>query len=380
LLSQAGGFDLDTEPFAFVLMPFDREFDAVYDKLILPALADAGYTVGRADKTLDQRNILKDIIPNIARADLIVADITTTNANVFYELGVAHALRKAVVMIIQDAEEIPFDLRSYRVIPYSTRFDEAGSLTEKLRKIASAHREGKVTFENPVVDFIPGLSQAPAVGRAAQEPGVERREMVVPAEEHPGEGETAGLIDLMAEAENASVEYGNAMNDLTQLTSALTEGQTKHTEALKSIDLDAPGSASRMQGVLKIMGLDMVAYSEKVNSLVESRLGSLERLIETAERLIALPRATVEESRAGLQKLRPSLTELQTTLEKSQQTLQEARDSTLQLRGLSRMLDLGVGRTHQALDKLRNSVLSAEARLARLINLIDERLGRDGVG
>jgi len=125
------------------------------------------------------------------------------------------------------------------------------------------------------------------------------------------------------------------------------------------------------------MGLDMVAYGENVNSLVGSRLGSLERLIETAERLLAHPRATGEGSRTGFQKLRPSLIELQTTLEKSQQTLQEARDSALQLRGLSRMLDLGVRRTDQALDRLRNSVLSAESRLARLVNLIDERLSRD---
>jgi len=372
--NRTGGFGVDGEPFAFVIMPFDREFDAVYDKLIEPALADAGYKVGRADKTLDQRNILKDIIPNIYRADLIVADITTRNANVFYELGVAHTLSKAVVMVIQDAEEIPFDLRSYRVIPYSTRYDEADRLTEELRNIAVAHREGKVTFENPVVDFIPGFSQAAAT---PQERGVERREPTPPVEERPEEGEAAGVIDLMADAEKAAAEYGEAMKELTGWTGTLAERQGKHTETLKSIETDAPGSASRIQGVLKIMGLDMVAYGEKVNSLMESRLGSLERLIETGERLLAHPRIVGEESRDGLQKLRPSLIELQTTLEKSQQTLQEARDSALQLRGLSRMLDLGVRRTDQALDRLRNSVLSAESRLARLVNLIDERQGQD---
>lgn len=366
---------MDGEPFAFVIMPFEPEFDAVYERLIVPGLQDAGYSVSRADKTLDQRNILKDIIHNIRRADLIVADITTRNANVFYELGVAHTLPKPVVMIIQDVEEIPFDLHSYRVIKYSVRIDKSEDLTKELRRIGQAHIEGKVTFENPVVDFIPEL---PRITGVSKESGRERAETTPVPEEHPEEAEAAGLIDIMAEAEEAGAEYAKAMSELTQLTGALTEGQAKHTETLKSIDLDAPGSASRVQGVLKIMGLEMVAYAEKVNAQVESRLGSLENLIGTGERLLAHPRATDEESRAGLQKLRPRLIELQTTLEKSQQTLQGARDSVLQLRGFSRMLDLGVRRTDQAFDRLSNSALSAESRLARLVNLIDERLGQNG--
>ncbi|HEV8340698.1 MAG TPA: hypothetical protein VGR25_13745 [bacterium] len=365
------------EPFAFLIMPFDPEFDAVYDKLIVPALTDAGYTVGRADKTLDQRNILKDIIPNIARADLIVADITTTNANVFYELGVAHALRKPVVMIIQEVEEIPFDLRSYRVIPYATRFDEAGKLTEELQRIAGAHKEGKVTFENPVVDFIPELSQVATATAVPKEPRAAKLEPTPPAEEHAEEGE-AGLIDFMADSERASAEYVEAMNELSEWTNALTESQTKLGEMLKAIEPNAPGSASRMQEVLKKMGLGMIVYGEKVDSLVESRLGSLERIIEAGEGLLSHPRTMTEENRGQIREVRPTLTKLQAVLGEGQQVLQNTRASVVQLGGYSGMLNLGVRRIDQAYDKLRNSILSAEARLARLINLIDERLGPEG--
>lgn len=71
---------------AFVLMPFDPEFDLIFNKLIKPALEDVGYEVTRADSFLNQENILKDVVRGIAEADLVVADLTTLNANVFYEL------------------------------------------------------------------------------------------------------------------------------------------------------------------------------------------------------------------------------------------------------------------------------------------------------
>src|ERR1051326_4601359 len=98
-------------PKAFVIMPFAEEFDGVFSQLIQSALSK--FDVARADRELDQRNILETIVRGIAEADLIVADITTLNANVMYELGVAHALGRSVVMIAQDISELPFDIRSY---------------------------------------------------------------------------------------------------------------------------------------------------------------------------------------------------------------------------------------------------------------------------
>lgn len=52
---------------AFVIMPFDDDFDGIYRELILPALNDAGYETSRADTTLNQRNILRDVIRGIWR-------------------------------------------------------------------------------------------------------------------------------------------------------------------------------------------------------------------------------------------------------------------------------------------------------------------------
>ena len=76
---------------AFVLMPFEDEFDDIYEYLIREPLSKAGYDVNRADEILNQENILSSIIDSIIHSELIVADLSTSNPNVYYELGLSHA-------------------------------------------------------------------------------------------------------------------------------------------------------------------------------------------------------------------------------------------------------------------------------------------------
>src|SRR4051794_20171801 len=105
-------------------MPFDPDFDAVYTDLIAQPLAEAGFVVTRADDVNARQNVLADVVRGIAEADLVVADLTTSNANVFYELGLAHAMGVPTVLIAQQdsSEDIPFDLRQYRTEFYETHF------------------------------------------------------------------------------------------------------------------------------------------------------------------------------------------------------------------------------------------------------------------
>lgn len=138
---------------AFVLMPFAEELSDVYKYLIADSLKDAGYDVRRADDILSQNNILRDIIKGITYSDLIIADLTGANPNVYYELGIAHALNKKVILLTQDIDELPFDLRSYRVITYSIHFAKMNQAKEELLKIASETIKGNLPFGNPVKDF-----------------------------------------------------------------------------------------------------------------------------------------------------------------------------------------------------------------------------------
>lgn len=106
------------KPFAFVLMPFDASFDDTYGLGIRPACEAAGAYCERVDEQIFHESILQRIYNQISKADVIVADLTGRSPNVFYETGYAHALGKQVVLLTQNADDIPFDLKHYPHIIY----------------------------------------------------------------------------------------------------------------------------------------------------------------------------------------------------------------------------------------------------------------------
>jgi hypothetical protein len=105
-------------PFAFVLMPFESSYDDVYQLAIQAACEEAGAYAERVDKQIFSGNILERVFNQIAKADLIVADMSERNPNVFYEVGYAHALGKTAILLTKRAEDIPFDLQQYPHIVY----------------------------------------------------------------------------------------------------------------------------------------------------------------------------------------------------------------------------------------------------------------------
>jgi nucleoside 2-deoxyribosyltransferase len=96
------------KPFIFVLMPFDPSFDDIYKFGIKGAAQDAGAYAERIDEQIFTEGILDRVFNQINKADVVVADMTGRNPNVFYEVGYAHALGKIVLLLTQDAADIPF--------------------------------------------------------------------------------------------------------------------------------------------------------------------------------------------------------------------------------------------------------------------------------
>ena len=141
-------------PSAFVLMPFAQEFDPVYEYFIRRVLEDAGFDVARADEIKGQNNIIRNVVEGIAHNDLIVADLTGANANVFYELGIAHTRDKPVILIAQSVEHVPFDLKSYRVLEYAAEFPAIEEAKKSLSQLVRDFLEGTATFDNPITDFL----------------------------------------------------------------------------------------------------------------------------------------------------------------------------------------------------------------------------------
>jgi nucleoside 2-deoxyribosyltransferase len=99
-------------------MSFAAEFADVYELGIKPACEAAGADCARVDEQIFLESILERIYGEIERSDIVVAEMTGRNPNVFYEAGYAHGLGKPVVLVTKSADDIPFDLRHYPLVVY----------------------------------------------------------------------------------------------------------------------------------------------------------------------------------------------------------------------------------------------------------------------
>lgn len=132
-LGRLSDSDDSNNPHAFVVMPFGEksgpdgkviDFDAVYHQLIKPSLIEARFKPFRADEESVSGDILTDMFQELLLADLVIADLSIDNANVFYELGVRHAFRKRGVVHIQSGRDyMPFDVFNVRTMPYHVSDD-----------------------------------------------------------------------------------------------------------------------------------------------------------------------------------------------------------------------------------------------------------------
>jgi tetratricopeptide repeat protein len=155
---------------AFVIRPFGTktdsfgrkiDFDRVHRELIDPALKSGGLGGGTTGELVDSGNIREDMFALILEADLVVCDITVHNANVFYELGIRHALRKKHTVLIKGAQTndgTPFDLLTDRYLPYE--IDDPGAAKIKLAEAIAATLKTERLTDSPIFQMLPGLPEA----------------------------------------------------------------------------------------------------------------------------------------------------------------------------------------------------------------------------
>jgi tetratricopeptide (TPR) repeat protein len=159
----------------FVAMPFGIkaaddgrpiDFDRIYAELIRPALESAGLEVFRADEEQSAGDIRADMFQELLMADLVVADLTLDNPNVWYELGVRHALRARGVILVQGPRAAqPFDIYTDRKLSYhlkdgapdpQTLAADKASLANMAKNTLNAWRGRKTS---PVYSLLPNLEE-----------------------------------------------------------------------------------------------------------------------------------------------------------------------------------------------------------------------------
>lgn len=157
------------KPLCFVLMPFGKkrdskkgeiDFDTIYDKLVKPAIAQADMEAIRADEETVGGIIHKPMFERLLMCEYAIVDLTSANANVFYELGVRHASKPYSTLSIMARDSIlPFDVRPLRAYQYGLDGDNNLSNTktdiEQIAKRLNSAREKSV--DSPIYQFFDEL-------------------------------------------------------------------------------------------------------------------------------------------------------------------------------------------------------------------------------
>ncbi len=165
---------MSAKPLCFVLMPFgckpdptggpEIDFNCIYTEAIQPAIEAAGMEPIRADGERSGGIIHKAMFERLLLCEYAVADLTTANANVFYELGVRHTARpRSTQPIYANAQPIPFDINQLRAMPYAlgdkNRFGTAeaeqlrSSLTEKLQTLRDQNLDA-ADIDSPLFELL----------------------------------------------------------------------------------------------------------------------------------------------------------------------------------------------------------------------------------
>jgi hypothetical protein len=157
----------------FVIMPFsdtnhctEAEWTAVFETLIKPAVEQAGlgYECRRSSAT--RGNLVAQIVESLRDAHVVVADLTDRNANVFYELGVRHTLENRTILISQNRDSIPFDLRPYANHVYVWKTEAGrGEFYATIRALLQEIDERPDRPDNPISDFLTSRAVAPVTPR-----------------------------------------------------------------------------------------------------------------------------------------------------------------------------------------------------------------------
>ncbi len=133
-------------------MPFKEELNDIYQEVIKDVALESNFTSSRADEIYSNSTIMADVLKGIEEAEVIIADLTNKNPNVLYELGLAHCRKvsEKVIILSQNINDVPFDIKHYRVIIYKNSISGAKKLKRDLIDALNAIRIKKLEWASSI--------------------------------------------------------------------------------------------------------------------------------------------------------------------------------------------------------------------------------------
>lgn len=364
-------------------MPFDEAFTDVYTHLIKGPLESVGFRVMRADSLFKQQQILKDVVKGIADATLIIADVTDLNENVLYELGLAHALGKRVVMITQKLDQLPFDLRPYRANEYSTQFNRANDLKVLLTEVGKAVLSGEAEFSNPVQDFAPyALKSSAQVAAVPQSGGaitpssdVAWTNDVRTNAQATSNDEEPGLLEHMIGLHRGGATATDVAEQIARHTNDIGEKIERHTERLGRASSSLGDRAAGAQlAIARDVARDLDRYSDSLKPLTDQLRSGLRDMAAGANALAREGQINDDEDAAAVEEMIVTMAGAEAGMAQGRAGVENFAQMMLTMPNLDRVLTRATRRAGQVISETAEEIQNGEAEFARARGLLEERL------
>ncbi len=352
-------------PFAFVLMPFSEDFDSVYGMIIKPALEDCGFDVARADDLESQQNILKTVLAGISGSDLIVADLTNSNANVFYELGIAHTIGKPVVLLTQSISDVPFDLQSYRLIQYNVHISGLNEARKAISSCATGLADGSMAFGNPVADFYPTGEHSTFMGRGI---GPDENSEAGSLEGSDG----LGLIDRVVEIQSKYADLITIVENLSELLQQMNEDVGNSNNRLERINANPNQSTpAAIQSELRRLASKIGPFNDHMEMANPQTADNIKVISDNWEWILSYVMKQPEEIGEGLAEPLSELTQLHEIVVETRSSFSSMLESIETLPHMERRLNREKERLGRVIQAFLDNLQMLDASLLRILNRLD---------
>ena len=291
---------------AFVIMPYDDQFNELYKEFIEAVLTDAGFAVTRADEMISSANIMRKIIRSLEESCIVVADLTGENANVFYELGLAHALHKPVIHLSQAVNALPFDIRAYQVIGYDSHFVEMNKAKDELAAVAGGVFDGTTEFGNPFSDHKGEKIRPTCPADSAPDSRLGDDGRSADTDRPPGsasnsgrgdDGSSAdtdpppGILDYQVAMEEGFQDVRDSIEGVAIRTGALGDSMNVFTDKLNATQGDrTPNQARRQRDLVRGLAEEVDSYAgfmsganKKFSEAIQRSRPALEAMLVASE-------------------------------------------------------------------------------------------------
>lgn len=338
----------------FVIMPFSDEFFESYE--MIKSHFEGEFEFSHAGEEDNQQNILADIIPPIYNADVVLADLTGLNANVMYELGIAHSFNKKTIVITRDdMGKLPFDLKQYRAKGYSTHFKQFYELLTYLDKHLHGAVDGSVVFNNPVNDFLDKNKIDPHNLFTKESITVD-----IP------DGDK-GFIDFLADIEEETTKMNGHIQDMSKEMNVMSTGMNECTQEIERVKKSGgSGTASFVRKQSKKVAEYVGTFSKQLKGHNEELSVLWSGIEKNILGLLENNFATSEKNKAALIKFLRSLNGMKAALVNSDESVKTFKAASLNNLGLERSLNQSI----RFLDEDLETYLSITGQMAASIDRI----------